>query len=293
MKLSKGFSFFTRFTKMSLSIHAAHATRPLSIPSISVVPSISAVSAVPFKKDKTVHAVHAQQEARQAQTQVLLGLADDNQMLQRNLEELQRKFEEQLRHTEQLQIQLETARSAEALLSLAEPQGPQGPQVNREAQKEDRQLEDREDHQQEDLQLEIVIPLDDEDSLFSAESSKNAKNANKVVQKRGREHANANAQDDDDVQDDVQDDVVKKAKRWTQAEMFCSLANPDVAGRSRWVERDEFVDEYISLALGNGGSWFRKGSKLEKTYVIELDRTITPGTRVDRIRLNGFKNANV
>lgn len=250
---------------MSIHAHTVHPVHPvhaLSIPSISVVP---------FRKDKTVHAVHAQQEARQAQTQVMLGLADDNQTLQRNLQELQRKFEEQLRQTAQLQIQLETARSAEALLSLADPQAhEQAQQVAPE-----RGLAPEE----EDLQLEIVIPLDDEDSLFSAESSKN-------VEKRGRSHADADA----DVQDE---DVVKKTKRWTQAEMFCSLANPDAAGRSRWVERDEFVDEYISLALGNGGSWFRKGSKLEKTYVIELDRTITPGTRVDRIRLNGFKNANV
>jgi hypothetical protein len=71
--------------------------------------------------------------------------------------------------------------------------------------------------------------------------------------------------------------------------LFVELANPNSEGISRWVDRAEFSKNYERLRLGNGGSWLRKGSTLDKLYHIEVDRSITPGERIDRIRLNGMK----
>lgn len=71
---------------------------------------------------------------------------------------------------------------------------------------------------------------------------------------------------------------------------FIKLANPDENGKSRWVSVNEFVGEYSGLAFGNGASWARKESTLAKKYVVEFDKTITPGNGIDAIRLNGFTN---
>jgi len=73
-------------------------------------------------------------------------------------------------------------------------------------------------------------------------------------------------------------------------ELFLELANPDENGCSRWVDVEEFTDDYQSLKLGNGLSWARAGSSLDKDFYIELDRSKSPGNRIDRIRLAGYKH---
>ena len=78
----------------------------------------------------------------------------------------------------------------------------------------------------------------------------------------------------------------------TKMELFIKLAEPDENGYSRWVYTSEFVGEYSNLALGNGGSWTRKENSLAKKYNVELDKSLTTGNRIDKIRLAGFNNNN-
>ena len=62
---------------------------------------------------------------------------------------------------------------------------------------------------------------------------------------------------------------MKKSK----TEIFLELAKPNENGISRWVSVSEFVGEYKTLALGNGGSWCRASSALAKKYIIEFDKS--------------------
>lgn len=78
----------------------------------------------------------------------------------------------------------------------------------------------------------------------------------------------------------------------TKNDLFLKLAKPDSNGKTRWVRVTEFVGEYADLAFGNGASWARKESTLAKKYMIEFDKTITPGNGIDAIRLNGFNNGD-
>jgi len=78
----------------------------------------------------------------------------------------------------------------------------------------------------------------------------------------------------------------------TQKELFIELANPDEKGISRWVNTSEFTGKYSSLELLNGLSWGRKSSSLAKQYILEVDKSITSGNKIDRIRLNGFNTSN-
>jgi len=39
-------------------------------------------------------------------------------------------------------------------------------------------------------------------------------------------------------------------------------------------------------------SWGRKSSSLAKQYILEVDKSITSGNKIDRIRLNGFNTSN-
>lgn len=76
-------------------------------------------------------------------------------------------------------------------------------------------------------------------------------------------------------------------------DLFLELAQPDPnTGVSRWVSATEFVGRYAPLQLGNGNSWGRKASKLQKKYKLEVDKSITSGPRIDRMRLNGFNEEN-
>lgn len=79
----------------------------------------------------------------------------------------------------------------------------------------------------------------------------------------------------------------------TKKELFLQLAQPDENGVSRWVAVTEFTGQYSDLKLGNGGSWLRASSSLAKEYIVETDKTITPGVSIDAIRLNGFNEENV
>ena len=76
----------------------------------------------------------------------------------------------------------------------------------------------------------------------------------------------------------------------TKNELFLKLAQPNENGVTRWVLVTEFVGEYADLAFGNGASWARKESTLAKKYIIEFDKSLTPGNGIDAIRLNGFNN---
>jgi len=78
----------------------------------------------------------------------------------------------------------------------------------------------------------------------------------------------------------------------TQKELFIQLANPNKDGISRWVDTSEFINNYSSLELLNGLSWGRKSSSLAKEYILEVDKFITSGNKIDRIRLNGFNTSN-
>lgn len=71
-------------------------------------------------------------------------------------------------------------------------------------------------------------------------------------------------------------------------ELFLELAQPNNNGESRWVLASEFIGKYKPLELGNGWSWGRASSPLQRKYKVEVDRTKTPGNRIDAIRLTGF-----
>lgn len=76
----------------------------------------------------------------------------------------------------------------------------------------------------------------------------------------------------------------------TKMDLFIKLSDPDENGKSRWVDISEFTGEYSTLKFGNGASWARKESSLAKKYIIEFDKSVTPGNCIDRIRLNGFND---
>lgn len=79
-------------------------------------------------------------------------------------------------------------------------------------------------------------------------------------------------------------------KKVTKNNLFLELAKPDQeTGISRWVSVTEFIGRYESLKFGNGADWARSDGALAKIYNLERDSTQTPGNRVDKIRLNGFR----
>ena len=75
-------------------------------------------------------------------------------------------------------------------------------------------------------------------------------------------------------------------------ELFIELAKPNKDGISRWVSTDEFIGKYSELELLNGLSWGRKSSSLAKEYNIEVDKSVTLGVKIDKIRLNGFNTSH-
>lgn len=74
----------------------------------------------------------------------------------------------------------------------------------------------------------------------------------------------------------------------TQIELFLELAQPNEQGYSRWVSVDEFAGDYSGLAFGNGASWARRSSTLQRRYKVEFDKSVTKGNSIDRLRLQGF-----
>lgn len=77
----------------------------------------------------------------------------------------------------------------------------------------------------------------------------------------------------------------------TKKELFIELVKPDENGKSKWVSVTEFTGKYEKLQLGNGGSWCRVSSSLAKVYIVELDKTVTSGNSIDRMRLNGLNTS--
>lgn len=80
------------------------------------------------------------------------------------------------------------------------------------------------------------------------------------------------------------------AKKQTKIELFEELANIDEDGFSRWVSVDEFVGKYQGLQLLNGAGWSRNDGAFGRKYIIERDKSKTPGNRTDAIRTVGFNN---
>lgn len=83
------------------------------------------------------------------------------------------------------------------------------------------------------------------------------------------------------------------ANNKSKKDLFIELANPDKNGISRWVKTTEFVGKYKSLQLGNGADFCRGNSSLSKEYIVEFNKKLTPGNRIDAIRLAGFNKVKV
>ncbi len=77
----------------------------------------------------------------------------------------------------------------------------------------------------------------------------------------------------------------------SKIELFLELAKPDKNGISKWVTVDQFIGKYKELQLGNGGSWCRASSSLAKKYILEFDKSKTPGNAIDAIRTVGFNDS--
>lgn len=75
----------------------------------------------------------------------------------------------------------------------------------------------------------------------------------------------------------------------TKTDLFIELAQPDSEGVSRWVLSSEFVGKYVDLQLGNGGSWCRASSSLAKRFIVEFDKSLSPGNSIDAVRLAGYR----
>lgn len=78
----------------------------------------------------------------------------------------------------------------------------------------------------------------------------------------------------------------------TKIELFEELAQPNEEGVSRWVLVDEFVGKYQGLQLLNGAGWSRDDGSFGKKYIIERDKSLTPGNRTDAIRTIGYNNGD-
>lgn len=85
---------------------------------------------------------------------------------------------------------------------------------------------------------------------------------------------------------------IKVNLKMTKTELFIELSKPNEFGVSRWVDSSEFKGIYSQLELLNGLSWGRRSSALAKKYHVETDKSITPGVKIDRIRLNGFNTSH-
>lgn len=77
----------------------------------------------------------------------------------------------------------------------------------------------------------------------------------------------------------------------SKKELFLELAKPNKDGISRWVHVSEFVGKFKMLQLGNGCDFARKNSSLAREFIVEFDKSLTKGNRVDAIRLNRFNRA--
>ncbi|MEG0899838.1 MAG: hypothetical protein RSF40_09045 [Oscillospiraceae bacterium] len=76
----------------------------------------------------------------------------------------------------------------------------------------------------------------------------------------------------------------------TKIELFEELACPDENGISRWVYVTEFTGKYQGLQLLNGAGWSRDDGSFGRKYIVERDKSKTPGNRTDAIRTVGFSD---
>lgn len=81
-------------------------------------------------------------------------------------------------------------------------------------------------------------------------------------------------------------------KRPTKIELWEELAQPDKNGVTRWVGVDEFTGKYQGLQLLNGAGWSRDDGPFGKKYIIERNKSRTPGNKTDAIRTIGFNTEN-
>ena len=81
-------------------------------------------------------------------------------------------------------------------------------------------------------------------------------------------------------------------RRQTLIELWEELAQTNENGETRWVSVEEFVGKYSPLSLGNGASWSRDNGSFGRKYIIERDKSRTPGNRTDAIRTIGFVRNN-
>ena len=78
----------------------------------------------------------------------------------------------------------------------------------------------------------------------------------------------------------------------TKIELFEELAQVDENGCSRWVSVDEFVGKYQGLQLLNGAGWSRDDGPFGRKYIVERDKSKTPGNCTDAIRTVGFNTGD-
>lgn len=64
------------------------------------------------------------------------------------------------------------------------------------------------------------------------------------------------------------------------------LLNPDENGISDWKYREEI--KRAGINIGNGCPAIRKTSDLRKKYIIDDDKSLSPGNAIDRIRFKGL-----
>jgi len=81
----------------------------------------------------------------------------------------------------------------------------------------------------------------------------------------------------------IMDDLMANEKY----KYFLNIFNPDDQGKSRWITKEEL--ENTTLHFNNGFSWGRKGSGIEKKFILETKRQndIKSG-KIIAIRTNGF-----
>ncbi|MCI8631398.1 MAG: restriction endonuclease [Firmicutes bacterium] len=77
-------------------------------------------------------------------------------------------------------------------------------------------------------------------------------------------------------------------EKLTKIELFEELAQPDENGVSRWVDVSEFTGRYEFLRFGNGADWARSDGAFGRKYIIEKDKSRTPGNKIDALRTAGF-----
>lgn len=75
-------------------------------------------------------------------------------------------------------------------------------------------------------------------------------------------------------------------KKMSKADRFLQFAKPNEDGVTRWITMEELIKVHPDLEFGNGGNWCRRGSSIERKYIIEKQRG--KSNKIIALRLNGF-----